>query len=111
MPARPLAFWPVVVVQSALAVWVLALTLRAMGLRNRPWLFVAIVAVLSILTTLPWLTSILLTDIFCVIGVLGLYLLLMHADVLNRSSAPASFCSPPSPPPRIARRSRCSADF
>jgi len=79
-----LAFWPVVVVQSALTVWVMALTLRAFGLRNRPWLFTGIVAVLSVLTTLPWLTSILLTDIFCVVGVLGLWLLLMHADVLNR---------------------------
>ncbi len=39
---------------------------------------------LSVLTTLPWLTSILLTDIFAVIGVLGLWLLLMHADVLSR---------------------------
>ena len=75
-----LAFWPVVVAQSALTAWVMALTLRAVGLRNRPWLFVAIVTVLSALTTVSWLTSILLTDIFCVIGVLGLWLLLMHAD-------------------------------
>ena len=79
-----LAFWPVVVAQSALTAWVMALTLRAVGLRNRPWLFVAIVTVLSALTTVSWLTSILLTDIFCVIGVLGLWLLLMHADVLSR---------------------------
>ena len=79
-----LAFWPVVVAQSALTAWVMALTLRAVGLRNRPWLFVAIVTVLSALTTVSWLTSILLTDIFCVIGVLGLWLLLMHAEVLSR---------------------------
>lgn len=80
----PLAFWPIVVAQSLLTVWVLALTMRAMGLRNRPWLFTAIIAVLSVFTTLPWLTSILLTDIFCVIGVLGLYLLVLHPEVLNR---------------------------
>ena len=79
-----LAFWPVVAVQSALTVWVMALTLRAVGSRNRPWLLTGIIAVLSVLTTLPWLTSILLTDIFAVIGVLGLWLLLMHADVLSR---------------------------
>jgi hypothetical protein len=79
-----LAFWPVVVVQAALAAWVMALTLRAVGLGNRPWLFAGIVTVLSALTTVSWLTSILLTDIFCVIGVLGLWLLLMHAEVLNR---------------------------
>ena len=81
----PLGFWPVVVVQSLLTVWVLALTMRAVGLRNRPWLFTTIVAALSVFTTLPWLTSILLTDIFCVIGVLGLYLIVLHRDVLNRS--------------------------
>jgi hypothetical protein len=79
-----LAFWPVVIVQAALAAWVMALTLRAVGLGNRPWLFAGIVTVLSALTTVSWLTSILLTDIFCVIGVLGLWLLLMHAEVLNR---------------------------
>src|SRR6185312_7868185 len=56
-----LAFWPVVAVQSALTVWVMALTLRAVGSRNRPWLLTGIIAVLSVLTTLPWLTSILLT--------------------------------------------------
>jgi hypothetical protein len=79
-----LAFWPVVLVQSAVTAWVMALTLRAVGLRNRPWMFTGIVAALSVLTTLPWLTSILLTDIFCVIGVIGVWLLLMHADVLGR---------------------------
>ncbi|MGN6572607.1 MAG: hypothetical protein ACTHLO_14460 [Pseudolabrys sp.] len=79
-----LNFWPVVAVQAALTAWVMALTLRAVGFGNRPWLFACIVTVLSAVTTLPWLTSILLTDIFCVIGVLGLWLLLMHADVLSR---------------------------
>ena len=82
--ASPLAFWPVVVVQSALTAWVMALTMRAIGLRNRPWTFICTIALLSILTTLPWLTSILLTDIFAVVGVLGLYLLLLRADVLIR---------------------------
>jgi hypothetical protein len=81
----PLAFWPVVIVQSALVVWVMALTLRAVGLANRPWLLTGVVAALSVLTTLPWLTSILLTDIFCVVAVLGLWLLVMHADALARA--------------------------
>jgi len=40
---------------------------------------------LSIATTLPWLTSILLTDIFCGLGVLALYLLLMRNETLSRS--------------------------
>src|SRR5450830_2012488 len=81
----PLAFWPVLAVQSALTVWVIALTLRTHGLGRRPLLLLGIVALLSIATTLPWLTSILLTDIFCGLGVLALYLLLMRNETLSRN--------------------------
>ena len=80
----PLAFWPVLLLQSALAVWILALTLRAHGLGGRPLLLLAVIAALSLLTTLPWLTSILLTDIFCGLGVLALYLLLLCPGALRR---------------------------
>ena len=78
------AFWPVVLVQAALTVWVVALMLRAHGLGKRPWLMVSIVAVLTAISTLPWLTSILLTDIFAGLGVLALYLLLLRPGHLNR---------------------------
>jgi len=81
----PLAFWPVLLVQAAATVWVIALMLRAHGLRRRPLILLGIIAALSILSTLPWLTSILLTDIFCGLGVLALYLLLMRADTLTRA--------------------------
>jgi hypothetical protein len=40
----PLDFWPVLFVQSALAVWVIALTLRAHGLGNRPLTLLGIIA-------------------------------------------------------------------
>ena len=78
-----LSFWPVVLGQSALTVWVLALILRMHGLGGRPGLLAGIVATLSIFSTLPWLTSILLTDIFAGLAVLALYLLLLRADDLN----------------------------
>lgn len=78
-----LAFWPVLAVQSALTVWVLALMLRAHALGNRPWLLTGIVAALSAFTTLPWLTSILLTDIFAGLAVFALYLLLLRSNRLN----------------------------
>jgi len=81
----PLAFWPVVALQAALAVWIVALTLRAHGLGKRPWLLAAVVAALGVFTTLPWLTAILLTDIFCGLGVLALYLVLMRGERLWRS--------------------------
>ena len=76
-------FWPVLLAQSALTVWVLALTLRAHRLGDRPLLLLAIVAALSLLTTLPWLTAILLTDIFAGLAVLALYLLLLRDETLR----------------------------
>jgi hypothetical protein len=78
------AFWPVVAQQAALTVWVIALTLRAHGLGGRPWLLLCIVAVLTTISTLPWLTSILLTDIFAGLGVLALYLLLLRPGNFGR---------------------------
>jgi hypothetical protein len=83
-PAPHPDFWPVLIAQSALTVWVLALTLRAHGLGRRPLMLLAIVAALSLLTTLPWLTAILLTDIFAGLGVLALYLLLLRDETLKR---------------------------
>ena len=80
----PLHFWPLVLLQSGLAVWVLALVLRCLGCGGRPLIFVAIVGVLSLLTTLPWLTAILLTDIFAGLAVLALHLLVFRAELLAR---------------------------
>jgi hypothetical protein len=79
-----LSFWPVVLGQSALTVWVIALILRTHGLGGRPELLAGIVAALSVVTTLPWLTAILLTDIFAGLAVLALYLLLLRAESLGR---------------------------
>jgi len=75
----PLSFWPVVALQSALTIWIAALVLRTHGLGKRPWLLLGIITTLTVVSTLPWLTSILLTDIFCGLAVLALYLLLMRA--------------------------------
>jgi hypothetical protein len=79
----PLAFWPVLVAQSAVTIWIIALTLRAHGLDGRPLVLLSVIAALSLFTTLPWLTAILLTDIFCGTGVLALYLLLLRSGSLN----------------------------
>jgi hypothetical protein len=79
----PLAFWPVLFVQSALTVWILALVLRTHGFGRRPLLLLGVIAALSLLTTLPWLTAILLTDIFCGLGVLALYLVVMRGAHLQ----------------------------
>jgi len=77
-------FWPVVVLQGALTVWLLALLLRALGFGGRPLLLVGVTAALSALTTLPWLTSILLTDIFAGLAVLAVHLLIFADGALRR---------------------------
>jgi len=80
--ARP-DFWPAVGVQAALAVWVIALILRAHRLGGRPLLLLLTVALLSVVTTLPWIAGILLTDIFAGLSVLALYLIVLRADTLK----------------------------
>jgi len=79
-----LSFWPVVLGQCAVTVWVIALILRVHGLGGRPGLLAGIVAGLSAFSTLPWLTAILLTDIFAGLAVFALYLLLLRTDELSR---------------------------
>lgn len=81
----PLDFWPVVVVQAAATVWILALVLRAYGFGGRPGTLLALVVGLSFTTTLPWIAGILLTDIFAGLGVLALHLLVLRPDALSRS--------------------------
>jgi hypothetical protein len=46
----PFSFWPNVVLQSALTVWLIVLTMRAHGLGGRPWLALGIVAMLTVCT-------------------------------------------------------------
>jgi len=76
----PLDFWPVVVLQAAAAVWIIALLLRTHRFAVYPFALPAVVAVLSVTTSLPWLASVLLTDIFAGLAVLGLHVLVYHRD-------------------------------
>jgi hypothetical protein len=78
----PLAFWPIVVAQAALTIWLLILMLRAHGYGGRPWLALGIVAVLSVASSLPWLTSLLLPDIWFPAAVLSLYLLAFRTGAI-----------------------------
>jgi hypothetical protein len=75
--------WPAVIAQAAVTVWVLALTLRAAGLGGRPGVLLGTTVLLGALTTLPWLTGILLADVFAGLAVLALYLLMLAPDRLN----------------------------
>ena len=78
-------FWPAVALQAALTIWILAMLLRALGFGGRPVLLLGITAALCVLTTLPWLTSILLTDIFAGLAVLAVHLLIFADGALRPS--------------------------
>jgi len=79
----PFAFWPVIVLQSLLTIWIVAVVLRTHGYGGRPMLMFGIIAVLSIVSTLPWITAILLTDIYCGLAILAFYMLLARSDLLT----------------------------
>src|SRR5215216_1303252 len=57
--ARP-DFWPIVTVQAALTVWILWLAVRVHGFGAR--VLLVTVAILSVVTALPWIAGMLLTD-------------------------------------------------
>jgi hypothetical protein len=80
IPGAPLAFWPNIVVQSGLVVWLIALTLRVHKIGGRAWLLLGIVAILAVITSLPWFVSQMMPDILFPAGVLALYLLVFGGD-------------------------------
>jgi hypothetical protein len=84
-------FWPVVLVQAALTVWIVALVLRVHGWGAKPRVLLLTTALLSVLTTLPWIAGILITDIFAGISVLALYLLVLRSEALERWERAALF--------------------
>ncbi|MGH7247275.1 MAG: hypothetical protein ACREH9_04145, partial [Pseudomonadota bacterium] len=73
--AAPLDFWPAVLLQAAFAVWVIGVLLRTHRFSVHPFGLPAIVAVLGAATALPWLASVLLTDIFAGLAVLAFHAL------------------------------------
>jgi hypothetical protein len=81
----PLDFWPVVILQAAAAVWIVGLVLRLYRFNIYPAGLVAIVAALALTTSLPWLASELLTDIFAGLAVLALDALVRHGDRIAAS--------------------------
>ncbi len=74
----PLAFWPNIVAQAALIVWLLTLTLRAHHLA-RPWLALGVVAILALGSSLPWVAGHLLPDVLFPAAVLALDLLIFRS--------------------------------
>ncbi len=77
-------FWPVVFIQSAIAVWIVSLFLRAYGLGNRPGVLVGLIAFFTVATSLPWLTGQLMPDFLAGLAAVAVYLLVFRAAQMSR---------------------------
>jgi hypothetical protein len=75
-------FWINLGIQALATLWILQLTLRVFGML-RPWRLMALSVVLVLVTALPWLASMLLTDIFAGLSVLALFVLVLHGDKIS----------------------------
>lgn len=83
-------FWINLAAQSLATLWLLQLTLRVLGLMQT-YRFVAIGLCLIVTTALPWLASMLLTDIFAGLSVLSLFLLVIGAGRTSKLEKIALF--------------------
>jgi hypothetical protein len=72
-------FWINVGIQALATLWILQLILRVFGI-TRPQRLMAVGTILVLTTALPWLASMLLTDIFAGLSVLSLFILVLHGD-------------------------------
>ena len=75
-------FWINLGIQALATLWILQLTLKVFGMRT-PFRVAAISLTLIATTALPWLASMLLTDIFAGLAILSLVLLVMHGDKIS----------------------------
>ena len=71
------SFWINLGISALATLWILQLTLRVLG-QPQPLRLLAISLVLVLTTSLPWLASTLLTDIFAGLSVLALFILVAH---------------------------------
>ena len=87
---EPTYFWLNLAIQALATVWILQLSLRVFGLA-KPWRLFGVSLALTLTTALPWLASMLLTDIFAGLSILSLFILVLHGDKISRSEKAALF--------------------
>jgi len=75
-------FWINLGIQALATLWILQLTLRVLGM-VRPLRLLRMSLALILTTALPWLASMLLTDIFAGLSVLSLFILVLHGDKVS----------------------------
>jgi hypothetical protein len=79
-----LEFWPNILLQAGLAIWIIALTLRTHLGELRLGTLLLVVLGLGCLTSLPWTASQLMPDVFVLLAALALHLLAFHPTTLTR---------------------------
>src|SRR5665213_559417 len=75
-------FWINLGIQALATLWILQLMLRVFGI-VKPSRLAAVGVALVLTTALPWLASMLLTDIFAGLSVLSLFILVLHGDKIS----------------------------
>src|SRR4051812_44992699 len=75
-------FWLNLAIQALATLWILQVTLRVFSLRT-PLALAAVSLALIATTALPWLASMLLTDIFAGLSILALFVLVLHGDRIS----------------------------
>jgi len=83
-------FWLDLAIQALATMWILQLTLRVLGLA-RPYRLFGVCLALGLTTALPWLASMLLTDIFAGLSVLSLFILVLYGDKVSTGEKAALF--------------------
>src|SRR5215813_4101186 len=73
------SFWINLGIQALATFWILQLTLRVLDMAE-PLRLLGIGLVLVLATALPWLASMLLTDIYAGLSVLALFIMVLHGD-------------------------------
>ncbi len=76
------SFWLNLGIQALATLWILQLTLRVFGIVSPVRIF-GLALALVVTTALPWLASMLLTDIFAGLSILSLFLLVLHGDKIS----------------------------
>ena len=87
---EPWQFWINLALQAAATLWILQLVLRIFGVAT-PFRLLAIALALIGTTALPWIASMLLTDIFAGLSVLTLFLLIAYRERTTRLEKVALF--------------------
>jgi hypothetical protein len=79
-----LAYWPALVIQAGMVLWLVYLIARIHGLPSRPSALTVMVSALALGTGLPWFAAQLMPDVWAPVLIMALYLLSFQAGQLTR---------------------------